>query len=123
MLAQLILFENPPEAARLLENVDDPRYSESTEAVRTIARLHEIIQKPVALPPSPVQQLYLDAVRDLFAQDFDAALRKLIEVIRLDRYYDDDGSRKACIAIFKILGEEHETTVKYRRDFSSALYV
>jgi putative thioredoxin len=50
-------------------------------------------------------------------------LEQFIEVIREDRYYDDDGSRKACIAIFKYLGEERDTTIKYRRAFGNALYV
>ena len=40
----------------------------------------------------------------------------------IDRTLDDDGARKACVALFKILGEKHPVTKKYRRRFSMALY-
>ena len=56
-------------------------------------------------------------------KNFDSALENFINVIRLNRQFDDDGARKACIAIFKYLGEEHEITQRHRRDFGSALYV
>lgn len=56
-------------------------------------------------------------------KDFYSALSRFIDVIRTDKSYDDNGSRKACIAIFKYLGEDHEITIKHRRDFGSALYV
>jgi putative thioredoxin len=66
--------------------------------------------------------LYYSAIQHLTAGDFDTAIGQFIEVIRENRSYDDDGSRKACIAVFKLLGEEHHVTQKHRRDFSSALY-
>jgi putative thioredoxin len=106
-----------------VDNVEDPRHLELADAVRTISRLHDAIENPDAIPQSSVRELYRSAIESLFAQDFDTALRGFIEIIRNDRYYDNDGSRKACIAVFKILGEEHEITLKHRRDFSSALYV
>ena len=43
-------------------------------------------------------------------------------MIRRNRYYDDDGARKAVIAVFKLLGEDHETTRAYRNPFANALY-
>jgi putative thioredoxin len=123
LLAQTILFDEPGKAAALVENVEDPRFAEMSDAVGVVARLHSFFKSPPALPPSPAREWYQKAIEDLFARNFDAALRGFIDVIRNDRYYDDDGSRKACIAIFKILGEDHEMTLKYRREFSSALYV
>jgi Thioredoxin domain-containing protein len=62
-------------------------------------------------------------VQALQRGDYAQALEHLIEVIRTDRYYFDDAARKTCIAIFKFLGEEHPITLRYRRDFSSALYI
>ncbi|MEF8940073.1 MAG: tetratricopeptide repeat protein, partial [Salinivenus sp.] len=34
----------------------------------------------------------------------------------------DDGARKACIALFTLLGEKHPTTQEHRRTFDMALY-
>ncbi len=123
LLARTILFREPQQAARLVENIDEPRHSEMIEAIRTVARLASLHLEPDALPASDVRETYREAIRALLARDFERALQSFITVIRTDRYYDDDGSRKACIAIFKLLGEEHEITKEYRREFSSALYV
>ncbi|MBI4547251.1 MAG: tetratricopeptide repeat protein [Ignavibacteriae bacterium] len=123
LLARVHLFTDPTKAADLLRDVDDPRHAELSEALRTLTRLFDLHNRLDELPEGLSKQTYLNAIADIRAQKFDAALEKLIEIIRTDRYYDDDGSRKACIAIFKLLGEEHPTTQKYRRDFSSALYV
>jgi putative thioredoxin len=123
LLARTNLFENPGQAEQLAEQVDDPQYSEMSDGVKTLARLIMLESDPERLADSPTRREYLAAIADLHKQSFEAALEKFIEVIRTDRYYDDDGSRKACIAIFKFLGEDHPTTQKYRRDFSSALYV
>jgi putative thioredoxin len=123
LLARTFLFENPARAGQLAEQVDDPQYSELSDAMKTLARLLTLGSDHGQLADSPGRQEYLAAIADLRSQRFDAALDKFIGLIRTDRYYDDDGSRKACIAIFKFLGEDHPTTLKYRRDFSSALYV
>ncbi|MEK9137552.1 MAG: tetratricopeptide repeat protein, partial [Bacteroidota bacterium] len=77
---------------------------------------------PDSLPDDPVKPTYLAALEALATFDYSAALERFIDVIRTNRYYDDDSARKACIAIFRILGEDHEVTRKWRREFSSALY-
>jgi putative thioredoxin len=74
------------------------------------------------LPDGESRTLYLAAAQSLFERDFGSALERFIQLIRQDRYFDDDGSRKACIAIFRLLGDEHVLTQQYRREFSSALY-
>jgi putative thioredoxin len=121
--AHLVLFKDPEEAARLVEKIDDPEFSDITQAIRTIARLHNLSTNPEGLPAGAGREGYREALRFLFSEDFDRALHRFIDVIRRDRPYDDDGARKSCIAIFKILGEEHAITLKHRREFSSALYV
>ena len=123
LLARTILFDNPQRAAELVQGIDDPRHAEVVGAVETVSRLHGLSKIPEKLPGGDARELYLGAVEALLAREFDSALRQFIELIRIDREYDDDGARKACIAIFRILGEEDEVTLKHRREFSSALYV
>jgi putative thioredoxin len=50
------------------------------------------------------------------------ALEQFIESMMRDRTVDEDGARRACIAIFSMLGDSHETTKAWRRRFSMALY-
>ncbi len=123
LLAQSLIFDNTKRAVELVEGIEeDSDQFELVEAVRVAASLFEKLGKPESLPDGPGRKQYADAIGHLKERDLAKALEGFIRVIKEDRYYDDDGSRKACIAIFKMLGEGHETTIAYRRDFSSALY-
>ncbi len=124
LLATAILYSNPERAVQLAGGIEEhsKNYDRAT-AIKTFGRLFSFHNDPGKLPDAGVKSLYYDAIESLKQKDFDSALTKFIEVIRNDRYYDDDGSRKAVIAIFKLLGNEHMLTVKHRRDFGSALYV
>jgi putative thioredoxin len=101
----------------------DSAHFQKAEAVRTLARFAAVVREPSSLHDDPVRETYLDAVRLASGGSFDAAVEKFIAVIRANRQYDDDGARKAVIAIFTMLGPEHEVTLNRRREFSSALYV
>jgi putative thioredoxin len=121
LLAALTLHEDPAGALSLVREIEE--HSDQfplAEAVRTVAGL---LQTPAdRLPDDPVRPLYAQAIASVAARDYDAALEHFIEVIRRNRMYEDDGSRKAVIALFRLLGDEDETTLKHRRSFSGALY-
>ncbi|MDL1891986.1 thioredoxin [Sphingobacteriales bacterium CHB3] len=123
LLARLLVFTDQPKALSLVSDIEqDSEAFDIAEAIRTFARLADTARTPEQLPEDGVKGEYLSAIRRLESGDFTAALEGFINVIRTNRYYDDDGSRKACIAIFKILGEEHGITQNFRREFSRALY-
>jgi putative thioredoxin len=122
LLAKILLFEDQKEAVRLIQNVDGNLDNiELAEAIGTLVELLNRDSK--SFPDSKVKEKYISAIDSISKKDFDSALAKFIDVIRNDRNYDDDGARKACIAIFKFLGEDHDVTLKHRRDFGGALYV
>jgi putative thioredoxin len=122
LLAKILLFDDIKEAKRLIQNVDGNLNNiELADSINTLAELLQRDQS--SFGDSEVREKYLSAILDIRKKDFDSALTKFIEIIRTDRNYDDDGARKACIAIFKFLGEDNEITVRHRRDFGSALYV
>jgi putative thioredoxin len=123
LLAQTHLNTDQQQAVKAVESVNLGSESfEPAEAIRTLAGVFGRAETPVTLPDDPVRGLYLDAVAKARSNDFVAALDGFIEVVRKNRYYDDDGSRKACIAIFKLLGEDSQVTKEYRRALSNALY-
>ncbi len=120
LLAQSILFKDYKAAEKLaLESEHKVESPEIIDSVKTIAHLFSLN----GIEGGDVSVKYKSAIEDVRRQNFDAALAKFIEVIRTDRHLDDDGARKACIAIFKFLGEDNEITLKHRRDFGSALYI
>ncbi len=122
LLAGTFVFSDASKAAELVGRIEEhSRYFPTAEAIRTYAALLEKETHPGALPEGPARARYLAALGYLARREFEPALENFIEVIREDRPYDDDGARRAVIAIFRLLGEEHPVTQKYRRAFSSAL--
>jgi putative thioredoxin len=122
LLSQTYLEADPGRALELLADVGQGSENhDSAEAIRTLAGLFQRVESPDALPDAPVREMYVTAA-GAGSGEYDSALSASIEVIRKNRSYDDDGARKACIAIFKLLGEDNPVTRKHRPAFSSALY-
>lgn len=120
-LLRLLLFSVPEESAGLVDKLEGVReYAELAESARTLTSL--LLKNADILPEDAVRERYLSAIEHVRKKEFDAALTDLIEVIRENRYYDDDGARKACIAVFRYLGEDDPVTLKHRRVFDRALY-
>ncbi|MBM3162536.1 MAG: thioredoxin [Chlorobi bacterium] len=121
LLLRIRLFSAPAEALQLVRRLEgEPEYAALAESVEVIARL--LCLSKDRLPEDPVRERYADAIGQLAAEHFDEALSGFIDVIRENRSYDDDHSRKACIAVFRYLGEEHEITRKHRKAFDRAFY-
>ncbi|MER3525248.1 MAG: thioredoxin [Ignavibacteria bacterium] len=123
LLAQTYLYSDHQKALHLIRAIEaDSPVFDVADAIRTFASLLEKLTHPEQLPEDDVKQTYLSAIARLADNDVVGALEGFIQVIRNNRYYDEDGARKACVAIFKILGEEHDVTKRFRREFSRALY-
>ncbi len=115
-LARILVFEDPDRAAALVRD----RYTPEAESVRTLARL--LALDPDSLPEGAARTTYADAVRALQRGDLDAALPGFIQALQHDRAYDDDGARKAAVALFQTLGEADALVKQHRPAFNMALY-
>lgn len=124
LLAQALAFRDPRRAQALADDADvaDPSLRQVREAVQTIARLIALGDDPDAFPDAPGRTAYLAGIEALSTANYDAALQHFIEVVRENRDYDDDGARKACVALFTLLGNDHPATRSHRRTFDMALY-
>ncbi|MDZ7333130.1 MAG: thioredoxin [candidate division KSB1 bacterium] len=126
MLARILFLENPDKAIKLVEKVDEahPMFDQ-VDAMRVLQRLmnsSKDLGKEAKQGHPEAWSLYLKGIDALKKRDFETALESWIESIIIDRKVDDDGARKACVSLFKILGNEHPLTQKYHRRFSSALF-
>jgi putative thioredoxin len=54
--------------------------------------------------------------------DFEGALAEFLEVVRRDRSFEDDAGRKAMVALFSVLGDQHALTGDYRHRLSMEIY-
>ena len=123
LLAQTHLGSDPKLAAKTVDSIKlGSKSFEGAEAIGTLAALLERAESQDSFTLDSVSDLYVAAIDKMRSNNFDAALDGFIEVIRKNRYYDDDGSRKACIAIFNVLGEDHQITKSHRSALSAALY-
>ena len=123
LMGRAVLYSDPNKAAAIVSPVQlgSPHFVEA-DAIRALCLAFATLDDPLLLPESPVKERYLQAVRGARDGDFEAALEGFIDVVRRDRKYNDDGSRKACVAIFNLLGNDHELTRKFRAALSSALF-
>ncbi len=122
LLAGTLVQSDAEKALQLVDGIEeDSEHHPIADAIRTFCGAAAKLARPEDLEDHPVKQNYLAGLTALTLRDFDTALSQFVEVIREHRYYDDDGARKACIAIFRILGDGHEVTLKWRREFGSAL--
>jgi len=90
-------------------------------SVRDLAAMTIAAADPENLPAGPARATYIKGLEALRTRDLHAALDRFIEVIVIDRGYDDDGARRACLAIFRYLGEDHEETREHRMAFGNAV--
>jgi putative thioredoxin len=124
LLGRTIVFTDPERAESLCRELQpNDEFYDTAEMVIQCAGLFKKRTNPGLLAEAPVKALYLDAIESLALQDFNSALEKMIRVLGENRGYDNDGARKACIAIFHCLGEDHEITKKHRHAFGMVLNV
>ena len=123
LLAQAILTSDSVQAIKLIESINvGSKYFEAAEAIRTIELVFQHINEPRSLPEDGVKDSYLNAIREIKANNFERAITEFIQIVQKNRNYDNDGARKICVSIFNILGNDNPITKKHRRALSSALF-
>lgn len=122
-IAMLHLPGSIKKAEKWIENIDEKlKFEIEIESLNTVKRLERVNRSEIRLNGSDITSTYQKAVQDLFDEKFEEALEGFIQCLQVDRTIDEDGPRKACIAIFQMLGDVHPLTQRYRRIFSMSLY-
>jgi putative thioredoxin len=121
LLAAAVVWDDPARAAHLAGIVQpDARHHDVARAAATMARL--LTLDVAALAADPARGPYTAGIAALRDRDFDRAAGQFIEAVQVNRAYDDDGPRLACIALFNLLGRSHPVTQEWRRRFNMALH-
>jgi putative thioredoxin len=82
----------------------------------------ELLRERAAANPDDAAARYDFGCALAVAGDFEGALAEFLEVVRRDRMLEDDGGRKAMLAVFALLGDEHELTREFRGKLSVELF-
>lgn len=122
-LARLIAFTDPGRAVNLAQTArtGEPRFVQIADAVDTVAL---ILSRDLEsdLEGESGGREYIQAVQEMEAGRYQSAIEKIIEVLKKNRYLDDDGARKLGVAAFTLLGDDHPVTRANRRTFDMWLY-
>jgi putative thioredoxin len=80
------------------------------------------LRAKITANPGDVASRYALACLLATEQRFIEALDEFLEIVRRDRKYDDDGARKAMLALFTIIGEDQQLTRTYRQKLANVLF-
>lgn len=133
LLARLFFVDDPARAEELARAVpEDHEQADERESLLQLSHLRILAELDDAAAKQRIANgqkskpevlaRYLQGVRAFAGGEYETALEAWIEVVSRDRELDDDGARRATVALFKLLGEENELTRRFRRPFSAALY-
>ena len=117
LLARQLLWVSPEQAIFLLKDI---AYLEEAKEAMLIAETMLSCEDDFA--ESRAKAELIEGIDAMKKQDFSRSLEKLIKAIMIDKRYLDEMARRLAIAVFHYLGEAHEITRKYRRQFDMALY-
>jgi putative thioredoxin len=122
MLARLTAFRDPERSAELagLAAAADAANYELAKAVELITQLNRLDLE--SLPDDPARDSFVQALAALTQGDIGDALASLVESVRANRRYENEAARKACLAVFQVLGQRHELTRKYGRALEMVLF-
>ncbi|MFN2372440.1 MAG: thioredoxin [Cyclonatronaceae bacterium] len=125
--ARVAMLNLPGEIARaeamLASLQDEQKFEIEKETLNTIRHLKMSDTATLADAGNPAAaESYKNGIKALFSGDYEHSIESFLDAMIRDRKLDNDGARKALIAIFTILTDHHPLSIKYRRRFSMALY-
>lgn len=127
MLAAQIFASAPTKALALLGSI--PATDPASDRAQVIVELAELITRAEQGVPDDADaktmqrwQAYFDGALAVKKGHYAQAIETWIDLVKLDRKLDDDGARRATVALFTMLGDNHPLTQQWRRPFSLALY-
>jgi putative thioredoxin len=109
-------------ALELLDRFPSGIETASADRLRPLAALLSEVESSADLPADEMEAGYLQTARLLARGNYPAALDGLLELLRRDKHYRNDGARRVFLAALEILGEDDPLTRPYRDELASVLF-
>ncbi len=109
------------EAQAVLDNIkEEPPKAKAKARLFLIREIYdgpapEMLQQMLAEAPDNTEARYFMALHLLMASEVEQALDLLLQVIRRDRAFRNDGARKSFITALELLGNDNPLVSQYRR--------
>ncbi|NND34872.1 MAG: thioredoxin [Saprospiraceae bacterium] len=117
-LAKKLVFSDPARAMKLVADIKMGQAGfDVVEDINNLMELSELSGQANGLEG----ELSLSA-KEMQTGNLEGSVERLIEVVRQDKSIHKELPRRAAIAIFRLLGNHHPITKKYRRLFDMVLY-
>ena len=94
---------------------------EFAKQAKQIPKSPETLEATLQTDPDNLDARYQFSMLNVINGNYETAMENLLEIIRRDRSYKDDGGRKALINVFELLDNQGPLVRKYRGLLSSAL--
>lgn len=118
-LAQAIVAKEPARARELVRDAEVD--ADLVDLATDVSSLADLVEGVDSAPPALASRL--ERAREaLGSHDLDEVLEQLIEAARIDKHFGDDLARRAAVAVFRLLGHEHELTRKHFQELSMAIH-
>ena len=132
-IAQMVYAQGDTDSATALLDSLDEEGAKLDAAIKLRAEINLAAQLADLPPLEEIEQRLADDPRDLLALqqksrhltahgDFEAAMECLLEIMRIDRGFDEDAGRQGLLELFDMLGGEHPSVQKYRRKLFTLLH-
>lgn len=110
------------QAEALLKTVSeyDKTYGVAVKQLQSLLFFQRLAHESVSDHPCDLN--FQQAAKLVLEEQYQLALELLLEIVSQDRRYRNDGARKAVLAIFDRLGDDHSLTKDYRKKLTMLLY-
>lgn len=119
--AREVLAALPPEARDTTELATLRAHLDFITTAAAVEDAHAVMARLAATPPDLTAHFQAAALH-LVNDDYEAALKALIVILRQDRDFDDGAARRGLLAIFDTLGGDHALVKKYRGELARLIH-
>ncbi len=119
-LGRLLLLQGEAEGAAALRQV--PGSSPLFARAQAALPLAELLAAVGGQPEGDLDARYRQGAAAILAGQYGPAIEDLLAIVMRDRGFRDDGARKALLALFAALGDEHPLVPAARRRLANALF-
>jgi putative thioredoxin len=123
LLARLLFSTDVAAALAALEAIPEESPAHAVaEHLKGLAAIAQRARDGSVTGPDEDVALYAAGADAAGEGRYEDALTAWLELLGRNRKLDDDGARRAMVALFALLGDDHPLTQSYRRRLASMLY-